>query len=168
MAEYLIQDSTLAAIADAIKEKIGNNDPIKVAEYAAKIQGISSSGEATQFVETRGTYYASTDGRITMYHNLGVLPDFVTIKGYTTGSKVGDIISIECVPNKDANSYTQIAQCRSSLGVTTWTETTPITSTDNTAGFVTVTPNSFSVGGSLFKNVAGATYEYHVIGGLIR
>ena len=43
MAEYLIQDSTLAAIADAIREKIGNNDPIKVAEYAAKIQSINSS-----------------------------------------------------------------------------------------------------------------------------
>lgn len=42
MAEYLIQDSTLAAIAEAIKAKIGKDDPIKVAEYAAKILGIKN------------------------------------------------------------------------------------------------------------------------------
>lgn len=41
MAEYLIQDSTLAAIADAIRKKTGKTDTIQVSKYAVAIQDIS-------------------------------------------------------------------------------------------------------------------------------
>ena len=41
MAEYLIQDSTLAAIADAIRKKTGKTDTIQVSKYAGAIQDIS-------------------------------------------------------------------------------------------------------------------------------
>lgn len=40
MAEYLIKDTTLQSIADAIKEKTGSSDPIPVTEMADKIRGI--------------------------------------------------------------------------------------------------------------------------------
>lgn len=43
MAEYLIQDTTLTAIANAIREKSGNNDSIAVSEFASMILGIGGS-----------------------------------------------------------------------------------------------------------------------------
>lgn len=44
MAEYLIQDSTLTGIADAIREKTGNADPIYVSGMAEMIAGITGGG----------------------------------------------------------------------------------------------------------------------------
>ena len=42
MAEYLIQDSTLTAIADAIRSKTGTMDPIPTTDMASTIEGIAS------------------------------------------------------------------------------------------------------------------------------
>lgn len=42
MAEYLIKDTTLQSIADAIKEKTGNSDPIPVTEMAEAIGAIAT------------------------------------------------------------------------------------------------------------------------------
>lgn len=44
MAYYLIQDATLAGIADAIRGKTGGADPIPVPDMSALIAGISSVG----------------------------------------------------------------------------------------------------------------------------
>ena len=44
MAYYLIQDATLAGIADAIRAKTGGTDPIPVPDMEALISGISSGG----------------------------------------------------------------------------------------------------------------------------
>ena len=41
MAEYLIQDTTLTSIADAIREKTGTTGVIKPTEMASKIRSIS-------------------------------------------------------------------------------------------------------------------------------
>ena len=44
MAEYLIQDTTLTGIADAIREKTGGADPVAVSDMAAQIEGIQAGG----------------------------------------------------------------------------------------------------------------------------
>ena len=44
MAYYLIQDTTLAGIAEAIRTKTGGTDPIPVPDMEALISGISSGG----------------------------------------------------------------------------------------------------------------------------
>ena len=44
MGTYLIQDSTLAGIADAIRGKTGGADPIPVPDMSALIAGISQGG----------------------------------------------------------------------------------------------------------------------------
>ena len=44
MSEYLIQDTTLTGIADAIRGKIGGNAPVAVSDMAAQIEGIQAGG----------------------------------------------------------------------------------------------------------------------------
>ena len=44
MAEYLIQDTTLTGIADAIREKTGGTDPVAVSDMAGKIAEIEAGG----------------------------------------------------------------------------------------------------------------------------
>ena len=44
MAEYLIQDTTLTGIANAIREKTGGTDPVAVSDMAAQIEGIQAGG----------------------------------------------------------------------------------------------------------------------------
>ena len=44
MAEYLIQDTTLTGIAEAIREKTGGTDPVAVSDMAAQIGGIQAGG----------------------------------------------------------------------------------------------------------------------------
>lgn len=46
MAEYLIQDTTLTGIADAIRSKTGSTDAIKVSDMAGQIEGITTGGGA--------------------------------------------------------------------------------------------------------------------------
>lgn len=55
MAEYLIQDTTLTGIADAIREKEGSTDAILVASMAEKILGITTSlNVITEFITCEG------------------------------------------------------------------------------------------------------------------
>ena len=44
MAEYLIQDTTLTGIADAIRGKTGGTDPVPVSDMATQIEGIQAGG----------------------------------------------------------------------------------------------------------------------------
>lgn len=44
MAEYIIQDSTLTGIADAIRAKTGSTEAIGVADMASQIEGIQAGG----------------------------------------------------------------------------------------------------------------------------
>lgn len=53
MAEYLIQDTTLTGIADAIRAKTGKTDTMTAADMAAEIAGIEAgSGSGTAQYET--------------------------------------------------------------------------------------------------------------------
>ena len=44
MAEYLVQDTTLTAIADAVRAKKGTTEPIALTDLAAEIESIQSGG----------------------------------------------------------------------------------------------------------------------------
>lgn len=44
MAEYLVQDTTLTAIANAVRAKKGTTEPIALTDFAAEIESIQSGG----------------------------------------------------------------------------------------------------------------------------
>ncbi len=48
MADYIIRDTTLTAIADSIRAKTGSTDPIKVSEMAGQIEAISGGGGSAE------------------------------------------------------------------------------------------------------------------------
>lgn len=52
MAQYLIQDTTLTSIADAIRNKTGANEPIAVSNMATAIEGISDEGSGGSTTNT--------------------------------------------------------------------------------------------------------------------
>lgn len=52
MAEYLIQDTTLSRIANAIRDKTGSNDQIAVSDMASRIETIITGGGDTSTVFT--------------------------------------------------------------------------------------------------------------------
>ena len=54
MAKYTIEDSTLAGIADAIREKTGGTEAVAVADMATQIAGITVSSEPTIEVSDSG------------------------------------------------------------------------------------------------------------------
>lgn len=70
MADYLIQDSTLTDIADAIRAKDGSSAPILTEDMASAIAAIPTDGGAMKYVE--GTFTLVNDARFpTITHNLG-------------------------------------------------------------------------------------------------
>lgn len=81
MAEYLIQDTTLTAIGDAIRAKEESSDPIPVSEIASRIAAIET-GVAVQ--RASGTFTTDSSGNATV--NCGFQPDFVVLTKNESGS----------------------------------------------------------------------------------
>lgn len=87
MAYYLIQDSTLAGIADAIRGKTGGADPIPVPDMSALIAGISQGGGLPTCVAeiaggtfsvaeaTEGAADMSSTNAILAEHGMSGVPD---------------------------------------------------------------------------------------------
>lgn len=75
MAEYLIQDSTLTAIADAIREKSGASDPIAVPDMAAQISAITTGSGGDLNVEVCYITFMSHDGATELYKKPVVVGD---------------------------------------------------------------------------------------------
>lgn len=73
MAEYLIQDTTLTAIGDAIREKEESSDPIPVSEIASRIVAIET-GVTVQ--RKTGTF--TTSGH-SFAVDVGFRPDLVLL-----------------------------------------------------------------------------------------
>lgn len=76
MDEYLIQGSTLTDIADAIREKTGDDALMTPAEMVEAIGSISGGGlpEGINAVATGTFSVTSSTGSKTIVHNLGVIP----------------------------------------------------------------------------------------------
>lgn len=76
MAEYLIQDTTLTAIGDAIRAKEDSSDPIQVSEIAARIAAIET-GVTVQ--RASGTFTTNSSGTASV--DCGFKPDVVLFIG---------------------------------------------------------------------------------------
>lgn len=76
MAKGLITQATLAGIADAIRAKTGTSAAMRPDEMAALIQSISGGGKvAFGSVTPSGNHTY----RVTITHNLGVVPNLIAI-----------------------------------------------------------------------------------------
>lgn len=73
MAEYIVQDTTLIEIADAVRAKKGTTEPIALTDFAAEIESIETSQ-----VESNEISVGNELGAI--YFNTGVTPDFSNIQ----------------------------------------------------------------------------------------
>lgn len=82
MAYYLIQDATLAGIADAIRAKTGGTDPIPVPDMEALISGISSGGLPAGIAECEVQTFtpeADINDPITFELNMEEIPTHIMI-----------------------------------------------------------------------------------------
>ena len=82
MAYYLIQDTTLAGIAEAIRAKTGGTDPIPVPDMSALIAGISSGGLPAGIAECEVQTFtpeADTNAPITFELGMGEMPTHIMI-----------------------------------------------------------------------------------------
>lgn len=82
MGTYLIQDSTLAGIADAIRGKTGGADPIPVPDMSALIAGIASGGLPAGIAECEVQTFtpeADTNDPITFELNMEEMPTHIMI-----------------------------------------------------------------------------------------
>lgn len=62
MAKYFIDEATLLAIADAIREKKGTSDKLDPSNFALEIAGIVGGGIPEGYVKPEGVYYIDTNG----------------------------------------------------------------------------------------------------------
>lgn len=76
MAEYLIQDTTLTAIGDAIRAQDGTSDQIPVADIASRIAAIKTGVTVHR---KSGTFNTNSSGNATV--KCGFQPDLVVIFG---------------------------------------------------------------------------------------
>ena len=72
MANKLYEESSVQAIADAIRGKNGTTTKYKIGEMAAAIEGLEAGGKI--YVET--VTFASQTNEYTINHNLGEKPNF--------------------------------------------------------------------------------------------
>lgn len=93
MADYIIQDTTLTAIADAIREKAGGTAALTPAAMVTAIEGIETGGGLPDGISAiaSGTFTPTSNitSRYSVAHGLGVIPNFfiVTVVGsFTYGS----------------------------------------------------------------------------------
>ena len=81
MSEYLIQDTTLSAIADAIRDKTGSTDAILTTQMSSMISSIQTGSSAVEENPILYTRFYDYDGTLKYEYtldelkNLSVLPD---------------------------------------------------------------------------------------------
>lgn len=92
MAEYLIQDTTLTAIADAIREKTGDEGEIAVSAMAEKIGKIVASNTGGNLTLKIGSFTPGSAGIYTVTHDMGIVPDIVFVYPHHVGTN-GYLIS---------------------------------------------------------------------------
>jgi hypothetical protein len=168
MAEYLIQDSTLTAIADAVRSKTGDTGLIPVGEMAAKIGALAVGGGANgTWVFNTGSFVASADSH-TIDHGLGIVPDVVAVWATSIISATTGLVhtmsfsaaAIEAMGNAYAcNSCSPNAYVTSNKGIET-----SIISKYGYARDATAT--QFTVGGSTIKLQSSVEYTWIAIGGI--
>lgn len=169
---YTIKGSTLTGIAEAIRSKTGGNDPIKVADMAAQIAAIVAGGSDKTPVLVKDSFEATAKSQ-TITHTLGVVPDVAILFMTNTTSSSG--IAVACVGFSEAlnnaiGSITNNVYLVTASGSMAMSAGVSIESTSTNANmygaFHNVTAESFTVGGSSYGLLSGATYAYFLLGGL--
>lgn len=175
MADYIIQDTTLTGIAEAIRSKTGGTDPIKVSDMAAQIAGIMTGGGDKTPVMKSGSFKPTT-GVVTVQHNLGVIPDIaiVIIQATVGNSKfIGSVGYSQAMVDALGGGYICPAYYTAATGTGGANISTDIgieqsNSRGNTYGNIrAATETTFVVGGDEMGCQTNVTYRYIVIGGLI-
>jgi hypothetical protein len=82
MAKGFISDTTLTAIADAIREKTGSTEQMMPGEMADLIRSIAGDGVLIK----AGTFQVASDQQsVTIEHGLGKVPAFAIVGRTSTG-----------------------------------------------------------------------------------
>lgn len=127
MGTYLIQDSTLAGIADAIRGKTGGADPIPVPDMSALIAGISQGGGLPTGVAeiASGTFSvaeATIYGILTEHGMSGVPDGWIVVPTIWYDTQDSQLVSASYVRYRASLVYGR----RSVASNTSWTGSTPL------------------------------------------
>lgn len=126
MANVLVRESSLEAIADAIREKLNTEDTYKPGEMADAIESISGGGSSlgTKSITANGTYNASSDSldgysQVTVNVPQGVTPTgtkqiSITENGTTT-EDVTNYANAEITVNVSGGSSDPVKYTRYTL-----------------------------------------------------
>lgn len=108
MSKYLVEESTLTDIADAIREQTGDENPIMLSNYASAISGISGgSHEYSTDEQEVGTWIDGSP----VYEkviDIGSLPNNTTKNVAHNISNLGLIISADFVAKDTSGQYIQM------------------------------------------------------------
>ena len=95
MSEYLIQDTTLTGIADAIRGKTGGTEPVAVSDMAAQIEGIQAGGgDIDALIERSITEISSNVTSIGTYAFSGCLQ--LTAADFPVATSIGNSAFRNC------------------------------------------------------------------------
>lgn len=106
MAQYLIEDTTLTAIGDAIREKEGSTEVIPVPDMAARIGAITTGGVANAYsitVSGSGTNTLTiTDSNLVEFYNDGDCYMFCSAELSTMGFTKGNLVYFAYDPDRSS------------------------------------------------------------------
>lgn len=156
MASYLIQGTTMTAIATAIRAKEGSTGAILASEFANRISSISA-GVTVQ--RKTGTFKTNSSGNATV--NCGFKPDLVYIS--LGESEDGNLYSASAAFAEETRSGT--------LNITMWAiSKVSGTSTRSEDMYISRTTNGFSIQVSYKEmtdlsggNTASKTFNYTAV-----
>ena len=138
MANKLYEESSVQAIADAIRSKNGTTTKYKIAEMAGAIEGLETGGKI--YVET--VTFTSVKKEYTINHNLGEKPNFFmafcmdNINSYGTQL----VAAISCFAKGGVLTYLYSGTGNTASNKAAYAEVINISKTDKT--YTTIEPIS--------------------------
>lgn len=153
-------------IADAIRSKTGDSATMNPTEFPDRIAAIESS-KPQEIIRVTGEYTPSTEGSVTVVHDLGVIPDIIMVESsLSTSGYLHDAFGCADEIAQDGNC--KRAHVYNASQIATIESDSSIFANDATDGHInSVTPSTFTIGGSTIKNDTNATYKWTAIGGLV-
>lgn len=125
MAEYLVQDTSLTTIADAIRTHTGDTDALTLDAMAEAIAGLEVGGDVQ--MET-GTFQVAEETDITypnyyaVSHGLGVAPDMIVVVpdyNYPHYTKTGIFTGLVMYRYMKNSGYRRLFVCGPNVGAGT-------------------------------------------------
>lgn len=108
MSKYLVEESTLTDIADAIREQTGDENPIMLSNFASAISGISGGGHTYSTDEQEVGTWIDGSPVYEKVVDLGALPNSTTKNVAHSISNLGLIISADFVAKDTSGQYIQM------------------------------------------------------------